>query len=276
MNPDTLIYWMYERQSIYEKKEAGLPWPWTDDKILQTYRFCNVFREQDKVTKYIRSWCYDTKEVSQIIAMAIARFFNLPETIACIDPSSTDFKSLLKVLTEREKEGYKIFSPAYIISPCGSTKPKIQRVIEDYITPLAVDVYSGAFELDETSLQNSWKKLCEYQGFGPFMSYEVITDLRHTPWLKNAKDIYSWANAGPGAIRGLNRLSERHLKCRLKPVVYNQEMCELLNTCKVRLESYGSVWKNLEMRDIEHSLCETDKYLRVLNGEGTPKEKYRK
>jgi hypothetical protein len=28
------------------------------------------------------------------------------------------------------------------------------------------------------------------------------------------------------------------------------------------------------MRDIEHSLCETDKYLRVKNGEGRPRAKY--
>jgi hypothetical protein len=30
----------------------------------------------------------------------------------------------------------------------------------------------------------------------------------------------------------------------------------------------------LELREIEHSLCETDKYLRVANGEGRPRAKY--
>ena len=30
----------------------------------------------------------------------------------------------------------------------------------------------------------------------------------------------------------------------------------------------------LEMRDIEHSLCEFDKYERVRNGEGAPRGRY--
>lgn len=30
----------------------------------------------------------------------------------------------------------------------------------------------------------------------------------------------------------------------------------------------------LEMRGIEHSLCEADKYLRVLNGEGKPRARF--
>ena len=30
----------------------------------------------------------------------------------------------------------------------------------------------------------------------------------------------------------------------------------------------------MEMRDIEHSLCEVDKWLRVRNGEGKPRAAY--
>ena len=39
-----------ERQKIYIKKKAGEPKPWTEDKIFQSSRFCNVFREQDKTS----------------------------------------------------------------------------------------------------------------------------------------------------------------------------------------------------------------------------------
>ena len=38
------------------------------------------------------------------------------------------------------------------------------------------------------------------------MAYEVVADVNYTPVLRFAKDRYTWANAGAGAIRGLNRL----------------------------------------------------------------------
>ena len=42
-----------ERHAIYLKRFIGEPFPWTDDEILQTYSFCNVYRELDKVMVWI-------------------------------------------------------------------------------------------------------------------------------------------------------------------------------------------------------------------------------
>lgn len=39
-----------ERQLIWEKKTKGLDWPYTNDKVLQTYKFCNIYRELDRQT----------------------------------------------------------------------------------------------------------------------------------------------------------------------------------------------------------------------------------
>ncbi|MGH3927983.1 MAG: nucleotide kinase domain-containing protein, partial [Pseudonocardiaceae bacterium] len=54
-------YWYFasERQAAFERRVAGLPAPWTDDAILQTFKFCNVFRAADRVSQYmIRDVCY--------------------------------------------------------------------------------------------------------------------------------------------------------------------------------------------------------------------------
>jgi alpha-glutamyl/putrescinyl thymine pyrophosphorylase clade 1 len=40
-----------ERENIRRKHDAGLSFPWTNDSILRDYRFCNVERERDTVTK---------------------------------------------------------------------------------------------------------------------------------------------------------------------------------------------------------------------------------
>lgn len=133
-------------------------------------------------------------------------------------------------------------------------------------------------------LETVWEKFQQhrYIGWGPFMAYEVVTDLRHTRYLRNAPDIYTWANAGPGAIRGLNRLYGRDLNAKPKPEQTNAEMFKLMIELNDLDEpgfnaTFGEprdVNHRFEMRDIEHSLCEHDKYQRVANGEGKMRSKY--
>ena len=105
------------------------------------------------------------------------------------------------------------------------------------------------------------------------MAYEVVTDLRHTRYLQGASDIYSWANAGPGAIRGLNRLHGRPVKQGLRQEQANQEMLEIMRALGRGL--WRSDFPILEMRDVEHCLCEWDKYERVRLGEGKPRARFR-
>lgn len=80
------LYWYFasERQRVFEKRLAGEPAPWTDDSILQTYKFCNVFRAADRVSQYmIRTVCYhdepctDEDRLFQIVAF---RTFSKIET----------------------------------------------------------------------------------------------------------------------------------------------------------------------------------------------------
>jgi hypothetical protein len=108
------------------------------------------------------------------------------------------------------------------------------------------------------------------------MAYEMVTDMRHTPLLNDAKDIMTWANMGPGAQRGLRRLGYPATNQKQG----NESMRALLDNWTEKLwakipEPYTAAdYPLLEMRDIEHSLCETDKYLRTKNGEGFPRGKF--
>jgi phosphoenolpyruvate carboxylase len=73
----------------------------------------------------------------------------------------------------------------------------------------------------------------------------------------------TWANPGPGAKRGLNRVFGREVSESLTSFQANEEMQNLLRICKEALYHEDPMFADLEMRDIEHSLCETDKYLRA-------------
>jgi hypothetical protein len=48
-----LVNFVIEREAIRLKKEGGKRPPWTHDEILRDGYFCNVRREDDKVTRWI-------------------------------------------------------------------------------------------------------------------------------------------------------------------------------------------------------------------------------
>ena len=101
----------------------------------------------------------------------------------------------------------------------------------------------------------------------------MVTDLRHTYLLENAEDILSWANAGPGAMRGLNRLTGRPLEFCKRSWDWNGEMQVLYQWCKEHLD-LSKFHRPFEMREIEGGLCEFDKYSRILHGQGRTRSIY--
>jgi hypothetical protein len=286
MEYDAFFNWINERHMIYVRRKRGDPFPWTDDPILTNYRFCNVFRELDTVTIWLRkNWREPYVFHPNLwFMMAMARVINWPGTLNDITeetgfPDEFNPKDILGVFERRRSAGKKLFGGAYIITNGGSRLPKERYVVEECLSPLWDR--GPDWELDfaqanyPARLEEAWLWFRKSTGFGPFIAYEVVTDLRHTRYLRAAPDITTWANAGPGALRGLNRLLYKPVDAPLKPkdaLAYMQHLLAVANGPDSPLGPH--VPRPLEMRDIEHSLCETDKYLRVLNGEGTPRAKY--
>jgi len=115
-----------------------------------------------------------------------------------------------------------------------------------------------------------------YDGLGGFGAYEIVCDLRYTSVLEHATDKMIWCNPGPGAIRGLYRLLGREITtksnatCLPVPKDWEEQTRKLLAIVQRELPDLPP----FEMREIEHSLCETDKYLRLLLGDGKSKRRY--
>jgi len=188
------------------------------------------------------------------------------------DPESTKF-----ILEKRLHEGLRTFTGAYIITNQGIKKPKSEVVVDEFLIPIWKAKEDLAKVSQETqSLQATHEAMGKFRGWGGggFMSYEVVTDLNYTSVLGTAKDRYTWANAGPGAKRGLNRLYKRDLKKSLSQTQANLEMQTLLYEAQDHLPFRFGPKDQVDMRTIEHSLCEFDKYIRVKNGEGKPRSRY--
>jgi hypothetical protein len=48
-----LFEWMAERDRIFNRRSRNLPLPWTHDKVLAAFPFCNTFRLQDRNSQYL-------------------------------------------------------------------------------------------------------------------------------------------------------------------------------------------------------------------------------
>ena len=257
---------MVERHNIFIRKEINNdPYPWSNDAILTDYSFCNVYRELDRVTIWIReNWREPYADHPNLpFAMAVARQINWPDTLEEIGfPTEWRPQHVKNIMQDRMANKQKVYTGAYMLTgTLGGTK--IEQTVDKILTPLYAN-----FPCDFSSIENSWKSFLPYAGFSDFMSYEVVTDLRHTKWLKNAPDIMTWANPGPGAMRGLNRIFGRPLDSKQKKPLFIQEMRDLLALL-------NNEPLPLEMRDIEHCLCEFDKYERARLGQGRPRAKYK-
>jgi len=269
-NVEGFYDYINERHAIYLKRFIGEPHPWTDDEILQTYSFCNVYRELDKVTVWIReNWKEPYADHPNLpFAMAMARQINWPDTLQELGfPEHWNPERIKAIMQGRMDRKEKVYTGAYMLTgTLGGTK--VEQTIDKILTPL----YENPPTIYKNSLEKTWAEYLPYAGFSGFMAYEVVTDLRHSKYLENAEDIMTWANAGPGAKRGLNRIHGRLLEQTIKPRQLTIEMQELLDMAG---DYIGSFLPDLEMREIEHCLCEYDKYERVRLGEGRPRAKYK-
>jgi hypothetical protein len=229
-----------------------------------------VYRELDRVTEWIRiNWREPYADHYNLpFAMAMARQINWPDTLQELGfPEHWNPERLKAIMQGRMDRKEKVYTGAYMLTgTLGGSK--IEQTIDKILTPL----YNNHPPMIEDSLEETWKGYLKHAGFSGFMAYEVVTDLRHTKWLKNAKDIMTWANPGPGAQRGLNRIHHRDLNKTIKKEQLNTEMKELLDCSPDYLQGH---MLPLEMRDIEHCLCEFDKYERTRLGEGRPRAKYK-
>jgi len=280
-NLKTFLYWMDERHKVHLKKEAVAKWPWTKDKILQEYKFTNPFRNHDRVTRELISRL--SKRDSKVLLLrkiVIFRMFNWPNTYDVLNDiglveDDWDTATAVEELTLFKHSGNKVFTGAYMMTGSGSSGEggKIKTACQ------AIEkILHRQYDLVLcSSVQQMTEELSQFPMVGRFVGYEMATDMRHTKILNKAKDIYTWANPGPGAKRGVHRLLFNTPRGELpkgEKIDYQQAMQELMCTAQNKFVK-NSTMPTIEMRDIEHSLCEFDKYMRVKNGEGRPRSKYK-
>ena len=264
----TFWYFINERHQVYLNKRQGLPKPWTIDPILQKWKFCNVFRRLDRTTVWFLENFLKSDDDPAIIAFNCCwfRMFNRIETGKVLGwRQSWDSRQVYDVLSAVK---YPVFTGAYIVhSEPGEAKlDSIIQVCAELWRLCTDDDSLVALIRESNSMEATWQALQVVRHVGPFLAYEMVCDMRYTKLLRGAVDAMAWANVGPGARRGLMRLG---MPAGSKTGI--ESMKDLLERSPQNLRSNVPP---LEMREIEHVLCEVDKYCRVKFGEGHPRSTY--
>lgn len=325
MSVEAFFAYARERQSVLLRRRSGAPRPWTDDALLQQFRFCNVDREDDKTTIWfrdnVREPLRDKPEV--LLATVLFRWFNRISTGEAVftqtalgglgrEPEGSTSPTAWETWTSQVDMSDTSVLRSAIKSYCGdgpyvtgsyiiqgwtgmSKLDGVLRCVEEFCRrrhavsstaagflgghPVEFQWRGAAVSMlahGRWTLQDAWSWLRQFPYLGDFMAYEIVTDLRHTTLLDRAPDIMTWANPGPGAARGLGRVF------RGDPAAYRpSQKAELNRMMRDLLEMsrssavWSSDWPRWEMRTVEHTLCEFDKYERLRLGEGRVKGVFR-
>lgn len=273
-----LFAFMKERHNIYLRRQRGEPKPWTKDPILQQYKFCNVYRELDTVSIWIReNWREQYKNSAFIwFVMSVARYVNWPETLVEIsDPLYPwNAKQVCKVLNRRRNAGEQVFGGAYFLNSIG---PKIESIVNDRLDLLWKNRKLILAQLEDvTSLEETYEVLQQQYGFGSFMAAQVVADLKFTPRFAEDRmhDWWTFAVSGPGSKRGMLRVFTGKIDGYIGGREHGWHGCltELLKAISPLV--LKAKMPPLSAQDLQGSLCEYDKYERTRLGEGRPKAKY--
>lgn len=271
-----------ERYEIFLAKKAGAPKPWTGDRILQEYRFCNVFREDDKVTVWFREHLREPYRTHPDIVFATIAFrlFNKPETAALLcgrNPSENLFLDWSTVEARKRLTGVKPLVSAAYMCPTEPGMNKLEGCLEILRRLWMIRVWLSEQVTACTTMQALVEYLSTLYYMGRFRSYEVACDLQYTDAF-SPTDTLTWANPGPGATRGLRRLLygsvEQPAGQKLTLQAQVDAMALLLDGSQDWKSCWSRRWPSWDMRTVEHTLCEFDKYERVRLGEGKPKQRY--
>jgi hypothetical protein len=268
-------YWRFAaaRQQIFNDRLAGRPGPWSDDPILQTYKFCNTYRAADRVSQYLLSdviYSVAGRELSAedtFCRIVLFRLFSKPATWRALDRhdwpltvSNLDPDSDAQLL-DRLRTTQAIYTSAFILAPptvsVGSKHLHHLRLVKKMFS-------SGGIGRDLArahSLRDVVDALLRWPTIGPFLAYQIAIDLNYSPYL--GFDENEFTLPGPGAQRGLRKVfrnpGDQSAQQLILQMVENQEQ----HFFRLGLNFSGLFGRPLHAIDCQGLFCEIDKYSRV-------------
>lgn len=252
-----------ERHRVWESRQLGLPGPWTDDPIIRSRKFTNVFRVLDYGSQFLVKELL-TPDLSPRDTLArcfLYRYTNLPATWDWMRHELGDYPgeasirggSVQECIKIRRNSGHKVFSGAYVILPQpNKSGDKVDQAVQ--LTVRWMDNRADDF-LEASNQEERYRILRSEYGVGPFLAMQILTDWgysSHSPDREN-----EFVVPGPGCLKGIDFID---------PMVDPSAMIEkareyLLDSADCPVLPNG---RPPSLMDIQNTFCEFSKYARYL------------
>jgi hypothetical protein len=288
---DRYVAFIRERNEVYFRKTSGQPWPWTDDRILQSYRFTEIYRERDRTSLHyqrtIRDF-YTQDDAFVLPATVLYRWFNRMETCdyffnqpefsgksvfeRYID-GNRDMRILLECL---EKIPPPHVTGAFIINgkPGNDKGIGVICYFHEWCKKPWEEQWKEWLLENPPTLQQMYDWLREdCNGLGPFMAAQLVADLKYLPFMNTVavEDWWTWAAPGPGSQKGLNAVLGRPMDQHWNEKEWQIEIQCLNQRENEALKDLGP----FHCQDTQNHCCEFSKYEKTRLGLGRPRQIFR-
>lgn len=271
-------YWEFisKRQDIFFKRFDNVEYPWSDDYILNNYKFTNVYRATDRVSQYlIKNVIYNGNQAPEELFFRIILFktFNristwefLEQGLGEITLKDYSFDIYNKLLSEVLKNKKPIYSAAYIMAS-GRTVFGKERKHQNHLLLIEKMVNDNLPYILQSckTMKEAYELLLSYPTIGEFLAYQYAIDLNYSNLTSFSE--MEFVKAGPGAKDGITKcftsMGDYTYEDIIKMMADNQE---------VEFERLGIKFQNLwgrelQLIDCQNVFCEVDKYARMFHPE---------
>lgn len=306
-------YWNFiaERMNIwYKRVMLKEPAPWTDDKILRNFKFTNVIRDLDKLSIWERrnilskidepTSNLELRKKSVLLNIMIFRLWVKIDTYLVhgfIDLENPHWRqewdAAKEQLLERREQGVSNFTAAYYVNDLRAANPDPNTrsnktanaiaMIEDWMNRID-EIYQNAI-VDAEDMKAQMEYFKTLPCVGDFTAYEYACSITEiTRYCKHY--LVTWTqdnatNVGPGAKRGINWIfKNKGGMSDYQCILYLRSIWEHELKQRGTYERFVSQLPkelngDIDLRVIEHCLCETQKYNKAWTNTGRPKETFK-
>ena len=269
---DLYWYFAWERQNIFWKKLNGEEAPWTDDYILQQYKFCNSYRVNDRVSQYLlKNVIYNEniyEDEDMLFRIILFKLFNKEATwellvneFGDITLKGFNFERYSKVLSEATLKGVKIYNDAYI--SCANKVFGYDRKHDNHLALLNKmfneDKIASKIKACKT-MKEAFDIIKSYPLIGNFMAYQLVTDINYSEVVDWREDEFTVA--GPGSLRGIKKCfidtGDMSNEDIIRYMYERQD--EEFKRLNLDFKKIGD--RPLQLIDCQNIFCELDKYCR--------------
>lgn len=259
-----ILSFVEKRMQIWEQKTFQQSPPFTSDPILNTYRFCNIFRELDRQTIAFHTLLkpLENNFPLWLLNMFACRMIARPETITSIGLLSLNpqenhawYERLMQL--PRPRYGTAYVFPISTLQK--SSTPTREQFLANHLAKVIPNIANEIISWNKISVYEGIQKILPLFGFNhPFLWTEVLIDVAYQ--FPQHIDLFKRFPIGPGSLPTCKQLNATCDASLLATFLATQQHATLLTYNEKPLFLSAENWEGIG--------CEFRKYTNLMAGKG--------